>query len=72
MRLAYYVAEKNIRSFVLKVSPILGAYLSRGVFSSILGKWKSRYKCKIRLMEITDFTVLQNEFFTENGDKLDS
>lgn len=70
-RLAYYVAEKNIRSFVLKVSPILGAYLSRGVFSSIVGKWKAKYKCKIKLVEITDFTVLQNELFTENGDKLD-
>ena len=71
-RLAYYVTEKNIRSFILKVSPILGAYLTKGMFSSILGRWKSKYKCKIRLMEITDFTVLQNEFFTENGDKLDS
>lgn len=70
-RLAYYVAEKNIRSFILKVSPILGAYLSRGVFSSIIGKWKAKYRCKIRLVEITDFTVLQNELFTENGDKLD-
>lgn len=70
-RLAYYVAEKKIRSFVLKVSPILGAYLSRGVFSSIVGKWKAKYKCKIRLVEITDYTVLQNELFTENGDKLD-
>lgn len=71
-RLAYYVAEKNIRSFVLKVSPILGAYLSRGVFSSIVGKWKAKYKCKIKLVEITDFTVLQNEFYTEKGDRLDS
>lgn len=70
-RLAYYVAEKNIRSFILKVSPILGAYLSKGVFSSIVGKWKAKYKCKIRLVEITDYTVLQNELFTENGDKLD-
>ena len=66
------IDEKNIRSLVLKVSPILGAYLSRGVFSSILGKWKSKYRCKIRLVEVTDFTVLQNEFFTENGDRLDS
>ena len=71
-RLAYYVAEKNIRSFVLKVSPILGAYLSKGVFSSIVGKWKAKYKCKIKLVEITDFTVLQNEFYTEKGDRLDS
>jgi len=66
------VTEKNIRSFILKVSPILGAYLTKGMFSSILGRWKSKYKCKIRLMEITDFTVLQNEFYTEKGDRLDS
>ena len=71
-RLSYYVAEKNIRSFILKVSPILGAYLNRGMFSSILGKWKSKYKCKIKVVEITDFTVLQNEFYTENGDRLDA
>lgn len=69
-RLAYYVSEKGIRSFILKVSPILGSYLSRGLIS-ILGKWKRKYKCKIKLVEITDFTVLQNEFFDEKGGKLD-
>ena len=70
-RLAYYVSEKKIKTLTLKVSPILGAYLTKGLFS-ILGKWKRKYQCKIRLVEVTDFTVLQNEFFNENGDKLDS
>lgn len=70
-RLGYYVKEKGIKSFVLKTNPILGAYLSRGIFS-ILHKWRSRYKCKIRLVEVTDFTVLQNEFYTDKGDRLDS
>ena len=70
-RLAYYVKEKGLRNLILKVSPILGAYLSRGIFS-ILYKWKSKYKCKIRLEEVTDYSVLQNEFYTERGDKLDS
>ena len=70
-RLAYYVSEKKIKTLTLKVSPILGAYLTKGLFS-ILGKWKRKYHCKIRLVEVTDFTVLQNEFFNENGDKLDS
>ena len=32
----------------------------------------TRYRCKIRLVEVTDFTVLQNEFYNEKGDKLDS
>ena len=70
-RLAYYVNEKHITSLILKVNPLLGAYLTRGIFSSIVGKWKKKYKCKIEIVETTDFTVLQNEFYNENGEKLD-
>ncbi len=70
-RLAYYVGEKGQNSLVLKVSPILGSYLKRGI-SSILGKWRRKYKCKLRLEEVTDFTVLQNEFYDEKGEKLDN
>ena len=70
-RLSYYVNEKGLKTLVLKTSPILGAYLGRGLFS-ILHKWKSKYRCKIRLVEVTDFTVLQNEFYTDKGDRLDS
>ena len=72
-RLSYYVSDKGVKSFVLKTSPLLGAYLSRGdIFHpSFITKWKKKYKCKIRHEEVTDFTVLQNEFYTEKGDKLD-
>ncbi len=70
-RLSYYVNEKKVTDLVLKVSPILGAYLTKGLFTSILGKWKKKYKCRIELVEINEFTVLQNEFYTSKGDKLD-
>ena len=70
-RLAYYVNEKHMNSFILKVNPILGAYLTKGLFSSIVGKWKKKYKCKIEVVESTDFTVLQNEFYDEKGGKLE-
>ena len=70
-RLAYYAGEKKISNLTLKVSPILGAYLTKGLFSSILGRWKKKYGCKINLVEVTDFTVLQNEFYDERGGKLD-
>ncbi len=74
-RLSYYAGEKGLNNLTLKVSPILGAYLSRG--SGILGKqsymakWKKKYKVKLNLVEVTDFTVLQNEFYDEKGNKLD-
>ena len=70
-RLSYYVTEKKLTSLTLKVSPILGAYLTKGIFNSILGRWKKKYRCKIELVEVTDFTVLQNEFYNEKGEKLD-
>ena len=72
-RLSFYVQEKGFKALVLKTGPILGAYLSRGtVFKpSYLNKWKKTYKCKIDLEEVSEFSVLQNEFYNAKGDKLD-
>ena len=71
-KLSYYVSEKGGREFTLKLSPILGAYLTRGTWgSSYLSKWKKKYKCKIKPEEVTDFTVLQYEFYDSNGEVLD-
>jgi len=69
-KLAYLVEDKGHKNLVLTVNPILGAYLSRGLFS-YLYKWKRKYKCKIKLVEATGFTVLQSEFTDENGKGLD-
>ena len=70
-RLSYYVTEKKLTDLTLKVNPILGAYLTKGLFSSVVGKWKKKYKCRIEVVTTTDFTVLQNEFYNEKGEKLD-
>ena len=70
-KIAFYVIEKGVRSITLKTSPILGAYLRRGLFNSFLSRWRKRYKVKLELQEVTDFTVLQNEMYNEKGDKLE-
>lgn len=70
-QLSYYVTEKKLKTLTLKVGPILGAYLSRGLFNSYLSRWKKKYKCKITLTEVSDFTVLQNEFYDEKGRRLE-
>jgi len=69
-KLAYFVIEKGLSNLTLKVSPILGAYLTRG-WSSYYRKWKRKYRCKLKLVEQTDFTILQTEFFNEKGEALD-
>ena len=70
-KISFYVIEKGLRSLVIRTSPILGAYLKRGMFNSFLSKWRKRYRVKIELQEVTDFTVLQVEMLNEKGDKLD-
>ena len=70
-KISYYATENDVKSFILKTGPILGAYISRG-FNSFLRKWRRKYKCKIKHEEVQDFSVLQYEFYNENGDKLDS
>ena len=70
-KIAYYVIEKGYKTLTLKTSPILGAYLKRGLFNSFLNKWKKHYKVKLDLEEVTDFSVLQHELFNEKKEKLD-
>lgn len=67
-KIAYHT-ENGVKSFILKTGPILGSYISRG-FNSFLRKWKRKYKCKIKHEEVQDFSVLQYEFYNENGDIL--
>ena len=70
-KIAYYVIEKGYKTLTLKTSPILGAYLKRGLFNSYLSKWKKHYKVKLDIEEVTDFTVLQHELYNEKKEKLD-
>ncbi|MDD2595063.1 MAG: Rne/Rng family ribonuclease [Bacteroidales bacterium] len=69
-QLAYYVKEKNISSFVLKVSPILAAYLTKG-FVSIKSKWTRKYHCKIKLVSESDYSILQTAWCTPDGESID-
>ena len=69
-KIDHYVNDLKIKSLTLKTSPILGAYLTKGLWSFV-GKWKRKYKCKIRLEESLDFSVLQNEFYDMDGVKLE-
>jgi len=68
-----YLTEKGGQSFVVKVSPILGAYLTRGFLgSSFVAKWKKKFHCKLKVEESSDFSVLQNEIYDEKWTRLDA
>ena len=71
-RLAYYAKDKGMNELTLRLSPILGAYLTRGSFgSSYVSKWKRKYRCKLKVVESTSNSILQYEFLNEKGEVLD-
>ena len=69
-KLAYYVTDKGLRNLTLRVSPILGAYLTRG-FRSFVVKWRRKYKCRLKVVESTDNSILQYEFLNADGEVLE-
>lgn len=57
-QLAYFVKEKHISNFVLRVSPILEAYLTKG-WNSFRRRWSRKYKCRIKIESDTCYSILQ-------------
>ena len=69
-QLAYYVKERKVDSFVLRVSPIFEAYLTKG-FNSIRRKWCRKYACKIKIEGNTDYSLLQATWCNAAGEPIE-
>ena len=69
-KLADLIERTGSRQFTLKVSPILGAYITRG-WNSFASKWRRKHKCKLKVVEMTEHSILQYEFYDEKGKLLE-
>lgn len=66
----YFIKEQNESSISVTVHPFLEAYLTRGIFSSIQGKWRSKYKKKIKIRPESAHHFLEYHFYNESGDEI--
>ena len=71
-QLAFFVKEKGINNFTLKVNPLVEAYLTKGSFSSIRRKWQKKYKATIKIEAVSDLAILQIEWLDKKGDKIEA
>ena len=69
-KLADIIENTGKKEFTLKVSPILGAYITRG-WSSFASKWRRKYRCKLKVVEMTEHSILQYEFYDNEGKVLE-
>ena len=69
-QLAFYVKEKGVRSFQLTVNPLVEAYLTKGMFSSIVRRWKKKYGVAIVVSASENMAILDFEWAKKDGEKL--
>ena len=70
-RLAYYTKERGLDNFILKVSPIFEAYLTRGL-NSIRRKWCRKYNCKVKIVGDNDYSILQATWCNAAGEPIEN
>jgi ribonuclease G len=68
--LKYIVTEKKANYITLKVHPYIYAYLSKGLFWSLIYKWKRKYKIKLKAGEESSYNFLEYYFFDKEDIKI--
>ncbi len=68
--LAFYVKEKSYKHLVLKVNPIIEAYLTKGILSTAV-KWSFKYKCKLKVEASSNNSLLEVIWYDKKGERID-
>ena len=69
--LAFYAKEKAVKKFVLRVNPIVEAYLTKGIFNSIKSRWCKKYKVSVKVVPDSEYAFLQAVWFNQTGERLE-
>jgi ribonuclease G len=60
-------AHKNL---VLTVHPIVYSHLTKGIFNSIIKKWKRKFKIKLKVQANTSYHLIDFKFFDVNEEEI--
>ena len=68
-RLNYLVTHAH-KNLTLVVHPIVYSHLTKGIFFSIVRKWKRAYKTKLKVKEDTNYHLVEFKFFDEQEEEI--
>ena len=68
-RLSYLITHGH-KNLTLIVHPIVFAYLTKGFFSSILKKWKRKYKTNLKAKANTNCHLIDFKFYNEHEEEI--
>lgn len=68
-RIQYLRFEQNEKRLTLKTSPLLYAYLTKGIFS-LRYKWMLKYRIFLSIIQVKDYHLLEYHFFDKKGNEI--
>ncbi len=68
--LQYLLREQNEKSVTLCVHPFIEAYLTKGLFSSIKKKWRTKFKKKIDIRPVSSYHFTEYHFLNQEEEEI--
>lgn len=65
----YLTQDQQETKLTIRLHPFVYSYLTRG-FPSIRKKWKTKYKCKLKMSEDINYHLLEYHFYNEYGEEI--
>lgn len=54
----------------IRVHPFIAAYINKGFFTSLRGKWRRKYKSGLKITPISSYDFLEFGFYDKNNDEI--
>jgi ribonuclease G len=65
-----YLAVHGHKSLHILVHPIIHSHLTKGIFSSIIKKWKKKYKIKLKSQPENNSHLVEYRFLDDNQEEI--
>lgn len=66
----HYLATHGHKSLTITVHPIVYSYLTKGWFSSVIRKWKRKYRIGLKAQKNTNYQLIEFRFFNEHEEEI--
>ena len=66
----HYLVTHGHKNLTLVVHPIVYSYLTKGLFSSILKKWKRKFKSNLKSRSNTNYHLVEYKFINEHEEEI--
>jgi ribonuclease G len=64
------IKQFDLKQITIRLHPFIAAYITKGLFSSIVRKWKKDFGCTIKVVSISSYDFLEFKFFDSDGKQL--